>query len=283
MDKEFNSMRSKKTSPQEQVLTKSKDPFQRGSRPAVAPQRVVRSQEAPVKQAASSLGAAKVSEKETKVDETSRVEQKPAAYKAAKNRRTKNLPWKWIVIGVVAAAAIAVGVFFLVKAISGGDQSNGNDPQGEISVEEAYPIETATSIDVAIAKEIKLVEAGHYMLSGDTTVPIVVDAPGDVVIYLNGISVSAPETPALSNLSGKPLTLILMEGTTSNFQTDNTAKDAIYSTGDLIIKGKGDLNAVGIDVAEGREFRKEAKVNDMRVKRTAKEQPQEQPQEQAQE
>ena len=275
MDKEFNSMRSKRVSSQEQGLTKSKDPFQRDSRPTVAPQRTVRSQETSVRQSASSSSVSNVNEKE-KLDKS---DKKAAPEKAARNQRTKNIPWKGIVIGVVAVAAVAAGVFFLVKAISGGNQPDENGPKGEVSVEEAYPIETATSIDIAIAKEIKLVEAGHYMLSGDTTVPIVVDAPGDVVIYLNGISVSASEMPALSNLSGKPLTLILMEGTTSNFQTDNATKDAIYSTGDLIIKGKGDLNAVGINVAEGREFRKDAKVNDMRVKRKADEQPQEQPQE----
>ena len=184
-------------------------------------------------------------------------------------RAKKNKQSHFIIILASVVAVIAIATTTVLILVSRKGEGEGTKPEPKdapTAVEKTYPKETATALDIAIAEsDIQITERGHYRLSGDTKYPIVVNAPGEVVIYLNGISVSPVGATALSNLSKYPLTLILEDNTTTNLQTNSPDVNAIYSEGDLIIKGNGILNAAGIDVKVGREFKKEATVNNLKV------------------
>ena len=261
MDNEFNKIREKAT-PKPRVLAESKDPFSMPTpspRPVAPPQKIVKE---PVKNPIEKPV-------EKPIEKTPELPKPEEKQPVSSQKRAKRPIKLWPILAAVAVViAVTVTIFFINQGSANNGQNSTSSQSNEpVSASKKYPRETATAIDIAIATgPIELKEAGHYILSGETTSPVVVNASGEVAIYLNGISVRSNGTSAISNLTDKPLILILEDGTTTNLQTDNMEINAIDSAGDLTIKGgSGILNVAGVNVAEGREFKKDAIVNDLKT------------------
>lgn len=269
MDNEFNKVRAKKESSRR--VQASGDPFGLGPSSHISPKPVTK----PASKPTIRPTPKPVVDPAPKLAETKSI--KPAAAPASsskvssqKSQRARLKITKKTGIIIASALVIAVAAVLAVVLLNRSNEpekSASVEPSdAPIAVEEKYPKETATALDIAISEaEIQLTERGHYRLSGETTNPVVVNAPGEVVIYLNGASIAPTGIAAISNLSEYPLTLILEDNTTSNLQTNSPDVNAIHSEGDLIIKGGGILNVAGFDVKPGREYREEAKINNLKV------------------
>ncbi|MBQ3468422.1 carbohydrate-binding domain-containing protein [Candidatus Saccharibacteria bacterium] len=297
MNNEFNQARSKKASVQPKIA-RTMDPFQVGiPKPAPSPRPQTarpsssarpqaprttlfnRTPEPPrpsQKPAPSESRMSDLVEPETPrtiempepVAKRSTSEQKissePAPRRTNQSLFTRRTIIAFIIVAILAAV---VPVTVILLTHKGSEPEPATSSEQPNTTQNLYPKNTATAIDISIATEpIQITEASHYILSGETTMPIVVNAPGEVVIYLNGISVSTADTAALSNLSGHRLTLILIDETITNLQTNQPDTiDALYSNGDLTIRGDGILNISGTKVEDGHEYVKAGKVNNLKI------------------
>lgn len=263
MDNDFNKVR-----PSHKRVQISRDPFDLKSPTRATVRPAERPAQRPAENPVSRPAVKSQPVPERPVEKTSEKLANPQA----KNSRTarSKITGKKVYIAIILLPIVAVLVATAILIFAGRSNEDAKkepeQKETQVVVEKTYPKETATAIDIAIAEtEIQITERGHYRLSGETTYPIIVNAPGEVVIYLNGISVAPTGATALANLSEYPLTLILEDNTTTNLQTNSPDANALYSAGDLIIKGGGTLNATGIDVKEGREYKKEANINNLKV------------------
>ena len=193
-----------------------------------------------------------------------KISSEPAPRRTNQSLFTRRTIIAFIIVAILAAV---VPVTVILLTHKGSEPEPATSSEQPNTTQNLYPKNTATAIDISIATEpIQITEASHYILSGETTMPIVVNAPGEVVIYLNGISVSTADTAALSNLSGHRLTLILIDETITNLQTNQPDTiDALYSNGDLTIRGDGILNISGTKVEDGHEYVKAGKVNNLKI------------------
>ncbi len=275
MDNGFNKARPKKENPSLRKIQTSGDPF--GAKPlprvtsvsdTLAAKSVPITEPAPAtkpapepKSVPSPGKTASSSNKITKsLDENSPL--------LTKKREVSKKPFY---LAIVFAPVLVVIITTAILIFSGDKRTEEPKKESEekdapVVVEKNYPKETATTIDVTIAEtEIQITESSHYILSGETKYPIIVNAPGEVVIYLNGVSVSPVGATALANLSEHPLTLILEDNTTTNLQTNSPDANAIYSEGDLTIKGNGILNVAGINVKAGHELKEQSTINNLKM------------------
>lgn len=116
--------------------------------------------------------------------------------------------------------------------------------------------ETESTVDDAVTESenvYTITAAGEYSFSGDIKEgSIVVNAPDcDVIINLEGVNITSTKTAPINIIAASSVEISAKSGT-QNYITDNrtTASDddptaAIYSTCDLKLKGKGELNVYG--------------------------------------
>jgi len=169
--------------------------------------------------------------------------------------------------GVVALLVLSL----LTGLCACGSAPAGNTAATEKSTEAtSAPAESAAPVsaeDFAVPKDAVPVDlsqgsytvtaAGDYVVSGTLTGgQLTVDVPHEKVhLYLNGASVTDDTSAALYVKNAKRVTLILCEGTVNTFSTtgsfektdDNNVDAAIFSKGDITVKGTGTLDVACID------------------------------------
>ena len=148
----------------------------------------------------------------------------------------------------IPVLVVSAGIFIALLNQPSGNDNSQNQNQ---AVQYKDPRDTATEIDLTTATgEIQINEAGYYLLTGTTTFPVKVKAPGKVTLYLHNVSITATDASAIANYSENPLEIFLDDDTESTLAvTTPEAFDSIYSEGDLTIDGgTGILNVAGIKI-----------------------------------
>ena len=141
-----------------------------------------------------------------------------------------------IIFGCIGGAIVlSIIIIAIVATRDAGNKTKEDINYGTI-IEEA-----GQSLDLSEynGKNITLRKGGQYILSGDYNGSIIVDADSDVLLILNGVNIYSAKTASIINLQDKPLTLALVEDTTSTLVGGSNAKygAAIYSSGDIIFSG----------------------------------------------
>ncbi len=116
--------------------------------------------------------------------------------------------------------------------------------------------ENASGVSLADG-ELLISEAGTYILSGDFSGRVTVDAPddADVKLVLNGVNITATKNSAIYVKNADNVVITLPDGSTNTLtdvaeytfdDTENEEPDAcIFSKDDLAINGSGSLEVIG--------------------------------------
>lgn len=170
-----------------------------------------------------------------------------------------------VVLIVLACLAIVVGMY----AFQGQSQPTGTVPysdtheilfsksdyyaegseKGAVEIQLNGDTATATGANVRIdGSTVTVMGGGTYRLTGTLYGNIIIDSgdSAEVHLILNGVTVTASDTPALLVEQAKKTILTLVEGT-ENLLCDGTeaAEAALFSKDDLTVNGKGALTVRG--------------------------------------
>ena len=184
------------------------------------------------------LKAAKMSEEELRA-ELERI-------KAEAERKSKNNAGKIIMIAVIIIALTTLGVFGIMalRDVMGGKRKNTDNSSSATneSVVSGQAINLSEYSDDA-----RITAGGEYVLTGEINSSVIVDSAEDVVLKLNGATISASRASAIASVGRGGLTIEIVDG------TDNTLSDGgdsewdgcIFSNGPLTINGNGKLTIYG--------------------------------------
>lgn len=119
----------------------------------------------------------------------------------------------------------------------------------EVTLDESN-IVTSSTIDLsAYDSDITINTAGTYTISGEFTHTIIIDALEDdeVIIILNGVTITNDNTATIIALNGKSLTIQLAKNTTNILNDGGNSEydGCIYSNIPLIFSGSGTLEVNG--------------------------------------
>lgn len=95
-------------------------------------------------------------------------------------------------------------------------------------------------------KGLTITKAGTYILTGETTAGVTINASGEVRLILAGTTISATDGPAIHIEKANTVQLELQDGTTNTVKDNSThskedLEGAIHSEADLIVTGTGNL------------------------------------------
>ena len=203
-----------------------------------------------------------------KANEYSRIKEQMSAAREASNLpdpssipAETNMPKhglnKAIILLIILIPIIIVTAGVLIALFAQPSASDANNSENTAQPQYVDPRQTATVIDLSTFEtEIQITEASHYILTGTTTFPVKINAPGGVTLYLDNVSITATGASAISNFSENKLTLVLDDDTENTLAvTAPETFTSIYSEGDLTIDGgTGILNVSGIKIAEGKHY-----------------------------
>ena len=116
--------------------------------------------------------------------------------------------------------------------------------------------ETVSKADIASAVKVSdgetITKAGTYVLEGEYTHTVTIDADkeADVIIILNGATITSEDGPAISAVKCNSLVISLAEGTVNTLTdaaeyadtSDSAPTGALFSKSDLTIEGEGTLS-----------------------------------------
>ena len=110
--------------------------------------------------------------------------------------------------------------------------------------------ETVNSKEINLSEydsNLTINEAGTYTLTGSFKYSVVVNAPGDVTLILNGVNIESTLTAAIANGGTNALTIKLADNTVNNLSDGGSSEydGCIFSYGKLTIEGNGTLNVNG--------------------------------------
>ncbi|MBO4678374.1 MAG: carbohydrate-binding domain-containing protein [Lachnospiraceae bacterium] len=118
---------------------------------------------------------------------------------------------------------------------------------------------TVTEADIATAVKVSdgetITKAGTYILEGEYTHTVTIDADkeDDVILILNGATITSEDGPAISAVKCNSLVISLTEGTVNTLTdaseyadtSDSAPTGALFSKNDLTIEGEGTLVVTG--------------------------------------
>lgn len=107
---------------------------------------------------------------------------------------------------------------------------------------------TDSNIDLAsYNSNVTITKAGTYTLTGSFEHSVLINADGDVILNLNGVTVDNKMTAAIANISKNALFVNLADGSKNSLSDGGSSEyDAcLYSIGPLTIQGEGTLNIYG--------------------------------------
>jgi len=93
-------------------------------------------------------------------------------------------------------------------------------------------------------ENVTLKKGGKYILTGDLNGTLRIDTDEEITLDLNNVNIKGQISSAIVNLQKNNLIINLLENTINNLEDNgNSVYDAcIYSNGNIIIKGTGELN-----------------------------------------
>lgn len=167
---------------------------------------------------------------------------------------------------VVLIVILGVLLALIMSEMKGDMIRKDEGPMGEFGgnpIEETIEKETsAESVETGVivteenidlnnySSNITINKSGSYTLTGEFNDTVLINADGDVKLNLNNVTIKNDITAAIANISTNDLTINLLENT-SNILSDGGSSEydgCIYSLGDLVIEGKGNLNVYGNQV-----------------------------------
>lgn len=118
---------------------------------------------------------------------------------------------------------------------------------------------TVTEADIATAVKVSdgetITKAGTYILEGEYTHTVTIDADkeDDVILILNGVTITSEDGPAINAVKCNSLVISLADGTVNTLTdakeyadtSDSAPTGTVYSKSDLIIEGDGTLIVTG--------------------------------------
>ena len=93
-------------------------------------------------------------------------------------------------------------------------------------------------------ENVTLKKGGKYILTGDLNGTLRIDTDEEITLDLNNVNIKGQISSAIVNLQKNNLIINILENTINNLEDNgNSVYDAcIYSNGNIIIKGTGELN-----------------------------------------
>lgn len=154
---------------------------------------------------------------------------------------------RMIALIIIAAALVVCAVVAIIMIANANNNKTPNNPSPSPAVVDK---DFTDSFDLTEqSANLEITEPGVYELTGELIDhSVIVNANGEVTLYLNNATISAVEMAAIANVSPNALTIELADGT-ENILSDGGASDydgCIYSDGALTIKGdSGKLDVTG--------------------------------------
>ena len=118
-------------------------------------------------------------------------------------------------------------------------------------VKTEWSAEEATVVDLsALTESLVITEEGEWVLSGETSYPVIIEAgeKDDVRLILNGVTINSSSGPAIYEKTGDKVIITLAEGTVNTLTDQTSLKDGddtiaapLYTEDDLSINGNGTL------------------------------------------
>lgn len=102
----------------------------------------------------------------------------------------------------------------------------------------------------AVGDSYKIERGGTYTLTGELSGHVEIDCDDEVMLVLNGVSITGDDMPAIYAPNVKKLTVELAEGfdnvlTDGKTRTDEKIDSCIFSKSDIILQGSGNLKING--------------------------------------
>lgn len=164
-----------------------------------------------------------------------------------------------VISAVLLILGLAICVFVFVRESGVQDEptqiaeEQQNSGIYEITkLDERTEYENPVSVDLSTVDEVRIREAGDYILSGKTEQTVIIDAQEQIVhLILNGVDIRSDKGPAIQVESAGKVIITLADGTenvvrdSGNYSKEEECNAAIYSTADITINGGGSLFVYG--------------------------------------
>lgn len=153
--------------------------------------------------------------------------------------------------GLVVLDSYLTNKFFLnVDSSANSGMPNEEDTEKETSGDDVDAGTEISDKDIVLddySSNVTITEAGEYTLTGSLAYAVLVNANGDVVLNLNGVTVKSGVTAAIANISSNQLTINLVDGSNNSLSDGGSSEydGCIYSIGKLVINGDGFLSVYG--------------------------------------
>lgn len=144
-----------------------------------------------------------------------------------------------LIIGIIVAVVVCAVVGFGLWSYFG----RKNQPAGDV----ADAASTAVDLN-ELEEDYTVTQAGTYVLHGQTTHSVKVNAPdAEVTLVLNDVQIQQPETAAIIGQAANKLTIELADQS-ENYLSDGGSSEydaCIFSNADLYFTGDGQLTVIG--------------------------------------
>lgn len=152
-----------------------------------------------------------------------------------------------LVVGAVVLAIVLPNITAPKKSSSNGGGNSSSSQSADTDFDKSYDLSELT-------ENLEIKDSGTYELKGETDEhSVIVNASGEVTLYLNNATIRSGQMAAIANISGNPLTIKLADDS-SNTLIDGGASDyrgCLYSTGAVTVEGNSGSLSVNGSQASG--------------------------------